>query len=127
MSSSPSRSLSLSELLRSGLQISPQPLLSAEDPFNDNLEASVSPFARRSSSDLLDAAEDDWCEGGAWSPPGPELRRKIAAQVESYLSDGNLAEDAFLLKHVQRNRMGYVSLKLLTSFKKARHTVLWMW
>nr|XP_015220874.1 PREDICTED: la-related protein 6A-like isoform X3 [Lepisosteus oculatus] len=118
MSSSPSRSLSLSELLRSGLQISPQPLLSAEDPFNDNLEAS---------SDLLDAAEDDWCEGGAWSPPGPELRRKIAAQVESYLSDGNLAEDAFLLKHVQRNRMGYVSLKLLTSFKKARHTVLWMW
>ncbi|XP_069042092.1 la-related protein 6b isoform X2 [Lepisosteus oculatus] len=110
MSSSPSRSLS--ELLRSGLQISPQPLLSAEDPFNDNLEAS--------SSDLLDAAEDDWCEGGAWSPPGPELRRKIAAQVESYLSDGNLAEDAFLLKHVQRNRMGYVSLKLLTSFKKIR-------
>uniref|UniRef100_A0A671MLG7 La ribonucleoprotein 6, translational regulator b n=1 Tax=Sinocyclocheilus anshuiensis TaxID=1608454 RepID=A0A671MLG7_9TELE len=40
--------------------------------------------------------------------------------LENYLSDENLADDAFLLKHVQRNKMGYVSLKLLTSFKKIR-------
>uniref|UniRef100_A0A673LJ83 La ribonucleoprotein 6, translational regulator b n=1 Tax=Sinocyclocheilus rhinocerous TaxID=307959 RepID=A0A673LJ83_9TELE len=40
--------------------------------------------------------------------------------VMNYLSDENLADDAFLLKHVQRNKMGYVSLKLLTSFKKIR-------
>lgn len=57
-------------------------------------------------------------EGDAWSPPVAELTQKITAQLENYLSNENLAEDAFLLKHVQRNKMGYVSLKLLTSFKK---------
>lgn len=62
--------------------------------------------------------EEEGCEDEAWSPPPSELRCKIAAQLEYYLSDENLEADAFLLKHVQRNKMGYVSLKLLTSFKK---------
>uniref|UniRef100_A0A672HHV1 La-related protein 6-like n=2 Tax=Salarias fasciatus TaxID=181472 RepID=A0A672HHV1_SALFA len=35
-------------------------------------------------------------------------------------SDSHLAEDGFLLKHVQKNRQGYVSLKLLTSWKKIK-------
>ena len=40
------------------------------------------------------------------------------AQIEHYLSDDNLEHDAFLLKHIRRNKMGFVSVKLLTSFKK---------
>lgn len=52
------------------------------------------------------------------SAPDPQLVRRIVAQVEFYLSDENLAKDAFLLKHVQKNKMGFVSIKLLTSFKK---------
>lgn len=40
------------------------------------------------------------------------------AQIEYYLSDENLEHDAFLLKHVRRNKLGFVSVKLLTSFKK---------
>lgn len=40
------------------------------------------------------------------------------AQIEFYLSDENLEHDAFLLKHVRRNKLGFVSVKLLTSFKK---------
>ncbi|KAM6948374.1 la-related protein 6-like [Aplochiton taeniatus] len=48
------------------------------------------------------------------------LHMKIASQLEYYLSDHHLAEDGFLLKHVQKNRQGYVSLKLLTSFKKMK-------
>lgn len=48
------------------------------------------------------------------------------AQIEYYLSDENLEHDAFLLKHVRRNKLGFVSVKLLTSFKKvttaARHS-----
>ncbi|XP_055990880.1 LOW QUALITY PROTEIN: la-related protein 6 [Sorex fumeus] len=56
-----------------------------------------------------------------WKPPDPELIRKLVEQIEFYFSDENLEKDAFLLKHVRRNKLGYVSVKLLTSFKKVKH------
>lgn len=45
---------------------------------------------------------------------------EIKAKLEDLLSDSHLAEDGFLLKHVQKNKQGYVSLKLLTGSKKVR-------
>lgn len=57
-------------------------------------------------------------EEESWQPPDPELTQKLVAQIEYYLSDENLEHDAFLLKHVRRNKLGFVSVKLLTSFKK---------
>ncbi|XP_068518113.1 la-related protein 6-like isoform X1 [Anas acuta] len=57
----------------------------------------------------------------SYSVPDPQLVRRIVSQVEFYLSDENLAKDAFLLKHVQKNKMGFVSIKLLTSFKKVKY------
>nr|XP_056721896.1 la-related protein 6 [Euleptes europaea] len=59
--------------------------------------------------------------GHNWTPPDHELIVKLVAQIEYYFSDENLEKDAFLLKHVRRNKMGYVSVKLLTSFKKVKH------
>ncbi|NXL84096.1 LARP6 protein, partial [Alectura lathami] len=56
-----------------------------------------------------------------WTPPENDLIQKLIAQIEYYFSDENLEKDAFLLKHVRRNKMGYVSVKLLTSFKKVKH------
>ncbi|XP_075431947.1 la-related protein 6 isoform X1 [Ascaphus truei] len=56
-----------------------------------------------------------------WKPPDAELVQKLIVQIEYYLSDENLEKDAFLLKHVRRNKMGFVSVKLLTSFKKVKH------
>ncbi|KAI4882671.1 hypothetical protein NFI96_014654 [Prochilodus magdalenae] len=56
-----------------------------------------------------------------WVPPNADLIQKMVSLIEYYLSDGNLAKDAFLLKHVRRNKMGYVNIKLLTSFKKMKH------
>lgn len=53
-------------------------------------------------------------------PPTDELKDKIIKQVEFYFSDANILKDAFLLKHVRRNKLGYVSLKLITSFKKMK-------
>ncbi|XP_034936527.1 uncharacterized protein Achl [Chelonus insularis] len=50
-----------------------------------------------------------------------ELAEKICAQVEFYFSDENIIKDAFLLKHVKRNKEGYVSLKLISSFKRVKH------
>lgn len=52
--------------------------------------------------------------------PDDELRDKIIKQVEFYFSDANILKDSFLLKHVRRNKMGYVSIKLITSFKKVK-------
>uniref|UniRef100_A0A4X1SZ17 La ribonucleoprotein 6, translational regulator n=2 Tax=Sus scrofa TaxID=9823 RepID=A0A4X1SZ17_PIG len=56
-----------------------------------------------------------------WQPPDEELIKKLVDQIEFYFSDENLEKDAFLLKHVRRNKLGYVSVKLLTSFKKVKH------
>ncbi|MGH0177670.1 UNVERIFIED_CONTAM: hypothetical protein FKN15_012432 [Acipenser sinensis] len=91
--------------------------LSAEDSFCEGMSDSLG----RSSCELNETFEEDSSEGREWRPPDSELIRRIHTQVESYLSDESLAEDAFLLKHVRRNRMGYVSIKLLTSFKKVRY------
>lgn len=55
-----------------------------------------------------------------FEPPSDELKEKIVVQVEQYLSDETLAKDAFLLKHVRRNKEGFVNLKLITSFKKVK-------
>ena len=50
--------------------------------------------------------------------PTAELVAQINEQVEFYFSDEHILKDAFLLKHARRNRDGYISLKLITSFKK---------
>uniref|UniRef100_A0A663DMU3 HTH La-type RNA-binding domain-containing protein n=1 Tax=Aquila chrysaetos chrysaetos TaxID=223781 RepID=A0A663DMU3_AQUCH len=63
-------------------------------------------------ADLLDCS---------YSMPDLQLVRRVVSQVEFYLSDENLAKDAFLLKHVQKNKMGFVSIKLLTSLKKVKY------
>ncbi|KAM8877630.1 la-related protein 6a [Synchiropus picturatus] len=60
-------------------------------------------------------------EEESWQPPDAELIQKLVTQIEYYLSDENLEHDAFLLKHVRRNKLGFVSVKLLTSFKKVKH------
>lgn len=50
----------------------------------------------------------------------PELREKVVQQVEWYFSDENLLKDSFLMKHIHRNKQGYVSLKLISSLRKVK-------
>lgn len=50
----------------------------------------------------------------------PQLATDLVTQVEEYLSDEGLARDLFLLKHVKRHRDGFVSLKLLSGYKKVK-------
>ncbi len=50
----------------------------------------------------------------------PELKDKIIQQVEWYFSDENLLKDSFLMKHINRNKLGYVSLKLVASLRKVK-------
>lgn len=51
-------------------------------------------------------------------PLDPTVSLAISQQVELVFSNTALARDSFLLKHVKRNREGYVSLKLLISAYK---------
>lgn len=67
------------------------------------------------------AKEDIKEEETPFVPPDDETVEKIIAQVEFYFSDVNITKDAFLLKHVKRNKEGYVSLKLISSFKRVKH------
>ncbi|XP_061445000.1 la-related protein 6-like [Rhineura floridana] len=71
--------------------------------------------------DLSDLLSPGLFESSNCSMPDLQLIRRIVSQVEFYLSDENLSKDAFLLKHVQKNKMGFVSIKLLTSFKKVKY------
>lgn len=80
-----------------------------------------------SCSDAGSAGKDSGCEvtpekkEPPFTPPSDELADKIVTQVEFYFSDVNITKDAFLLKHVKRNKEGYVSLKLISSFKRVKH------
>ncbi|XP_053115318.1 la-related protein 6-like [Hemicordylus capensis] len=71
--------------------------------------------------DLNDLLSPGLLESSNCSMPDSQLVKRIVLQVEFYLSDENLSKDAFLLKHVQKNKMGFVSIKLLTSFKKVKY------
>jgi len=51
-------------------------------------------------------------------PLDPDLALSIARQTELVFSDSAIGRDSFLLKHIRRNREGYVSLKLLISAYK---------
>lgn len=52
--------------------------------------------------------------------PSEDLAAEITEAVEFYFSNESILKDAFLLKHVRRNKEGFVSLKLVSSFKKVR-------
>ncbi|XP_013792640.2 la-related protein 6-like [Limulus polyphemus] len=62
------------------------------------------------------------CPKNADDFPQPDkvVVENIVKQVEYYFSNANLLKDPFLLKHVRRNKQGYVSLKLITSFRKVK-------
>ena len=81
---------------------------------DDNNKDSGCDVVNKSSSDddqqPIEIPDDDFCE-------------KIVEQVEFYFSDDSLLKDAFLLKHVRRNKEGFVSLKLVSSFKRVRALV----
>jgi len=49
-----------------------------------------------------------------------ELSQKIINQVEYYFSDENLVKDSFLMQRINRDKRGYVDLKLIASFKKMK-------
>ncbi|XP_078492055.1 uncharacterized protein LOC100175449 [Ciona intestinalis] len=52
--------------------------------------------------------------------PGYYVTNAIAKQIEYYLSDDYLMKDKYLLRQIRCKKDGYVSIKLITSFKKVK-------
>ncbi|XP_023213239.1 la-related protein 6-like [Centruroides sculpturatus] len=52
--------------------------------------------------------------------PDGDLTKKIVDLIEFYFSNENVLKDKFLLKHLKRNKEGYVSIKLMTSYRKVK-------
>lgn len=52
--------------------------------------------------------------------PDEELIAKIVTQIEFYFSDENIVNDTYLLKHIKRNKQGFVSIKVISTFKKTK-------
>ncbi|XP_035222281.1 la-related protein 6-like [Stegodyphus dumicola] len=52
--------------------------------------------------------------------PDEILAEKIVTQVEHLFSDFYILKDKFLLKHIRRNKEGFVSLKLISSLRKVK-------
>uniref|UniRef100_H2Z1D2 Uncharacterized protein n=1 Tax=Ciona savignyi TaxID=51511 RepID=H2Z1D2_CIOSA len=65
--------------------------------------------------------DDDtyWARFGQNAPPY-YVTNPIAKQIEYYLSDEYLIKDKYLLRQIRCKKDGYVSIKLITSFKKVK-------
>uniref|UniRef100_T1J2X6 Uncharacterized protein n=1 Tax=Strigamia maritima TaxID=126957 RepID=T1J2X6_STRMM len=85
---------------------------------SESSDSSTYEFAENRYLDIGDDPNDE--PDPIFTPPDEDLRDRIVKQIEFYFSDVNLTKDAFLLKHVKRNKEGNVSLKLISSFKKVK-------
>ncbi len=72
---------------------------------------------------IAEDAKSEACvgDGQPVETPSDSACEEIVEQVEFYFSNVNITKDKFLLKHVKRNKEGYVSLKLISSFKRVKH------
>merc|ERR1719510_2542806 len=83
--------------------------------------STISSSSQASIAEESSAAEEVQEELPPMEDPNDELCESIVQQVEFYFSDANITKDKFLLKHVKRNKEGFVSLKLISSFKRVKH------
>lgn len=95
-------------------QVSSAQQTDAHNSSDDNAKDSGCEVSKISTDDTKQ--EDE----GPFEVPNDEFCEKIVEQVEFYFSNESILKDAFLLKHVRRNKEGLVSLKLVSSFKRVR-------
>ncbi|KAI5644718.1 hypothetical protein NE865_03370 [Phthorimaea operculella] len=98
--------------------IAPDRRPSTDDPADSDTASEASAGGKDSGCEVAVENQD---QEPPYTPPDEELANRIVSQVEFYFSDANITKDAFLLKHVRRNKEGYVSLKLISSFKRVKH------
>jgi hypothetical protein len=96
---------------------------SADSGISGNMSRKTSTVSQLSCSSIAEEPTEETIkeETTVFVEPDDDLCEKITQQVEFYFSDANITKDKFLLKHVKRNKEGFVSLKLISSFKRVKH------
>ena len=90
-------------------------------PVSDSANGNESSPGGSSDTAESDTTFDSNNGSGLKSPQvSEELKQRVKSQIEYYFSDENLLKDSFLLKHINRNKQGYVSLKLVASLRKIK-------
>lgn len=95
------------------------------DRMRINDKSSSSSRGRRNSGESGGSSNDSghggqYNEEGDYEIPTDDQVEKIIDQVEYYLSDEYLAKDKYLLRQIRCKSEGYISIKLMTSFKKVK-------
>jgi hypothetical protein len=95
------------------------------DRMRINDKSSKSSRERRNSGESGGSSNDSghggqYNEEGDYEIPNDDQVEKIIDQVEYYLSDEYLAKDKYLLRQIRCKSEGYISIKLMTSFKKVK-------
>jgi la-related protein 6 len=93
----------------------------SDDSRSDDSSSQEKTLVNQTSFEDSDTVNKNESDDDLVIPPDNDMCAKIAEQVEFYFSDRSLLRDAFLLKHVRRNKEGFVSLKLVSSFKRVRN------
>jgi hypothetical protein len=89
-----------------------------EEEEEDDVEEKVDPDHPISASVPSETVDEDRENEIPYVPPNEEILKRLVAQAEFYFSDENILKDTFLLKHIRKDKEGYVSLKLLASFRR---------
>jgi la-related protein 6 len=73
-------------------------------------------------ADAQEGEEDDDSDPplnlDSYQPASEEILSKLLTQAEFYFSDSNVLKDKFLMKNIQKNKGGFISVKLLSSFRR---------
>jgi hypothetical protein len=115
-----SSDMSSLELVKSSSTFSTEESDSRSGTETDSSSSGMDENSNRSSSNEREKDSGVDCGEPDFIVPDKELIEKIVNQVEAYFSDENLIKDEFILKHIRRNREGYISLKLVSSFRKVK-------
>lgn len=110
----------------SGMQLAEiEEMAQQADRMRINDKSSRSSRERRNSGESGGSSNDSghggqYNEEGDYEIPNEDQVEKIIDQVEYYLSDEYLAKDKYLLRQIRCKSEGYISIKLMTSFKKVK-------
>ncbi|XP_037079201.1 la-related protein 6-like [Pollicipes pollicipes] len=104
-----------------GPSLRARPALAGAAPTSDKQLLAVEEAGLSHAESSLSDCRDSGVEADAYVQPDEATALQLVEAVEFYFSDDNLLKDAFLLKHVKRNKEGFVSLKLMSSFKRVKH------
>lgn len=91
-----------------------------QEPSQMMTEAAPTAYSSTDSDDGYETPPEEPRDTASANTDREALMQAIVKQLEYYFSDENLERDAFMTKHIARNKEGYVSVKLIASLRKVK-------